>query len=425
MTDTVDTVDVDAIATAPDDREPVVSRRGRKLLAAIIIILILALVGISVLLVSLVAPRGGVADREEAGGAIWVRSIYGWGDTPDTQFVAPQELFIADDGTIWVTDAQYKTAFAFNPEGKLVDVFGENTEEPVIGMGPVAVGPEGRLFVGEGVMDRVRVYDANDTEIGIFAFPNAIDIDYRDDVMVIGTTVGFAIVDPLTGEPRQLIGTRGKGVGEFDTVNGTCIGPDGTIYVTDAYNNRLSAYDADGENLWTVSTGAPANEVDLSGGGAMANSTETSAPAELQLPADVTMDGNGRLVVVDSLDFSIAVFDAENGDFIAKYGEYGALDGQFVYPSSIDYDPARNWFAVADSGNSRVQLIRIPGSGGALEPVAALRRSLSGPLRACIAPLALLLVLLVVMVLRRRKRRAQERAGHGVPAQAVALDSEE
>ena len=57
------------------------------------------------------------------------------------------------------------------------------------------------------------------------------------------------------------------------------------------------------------------------------------------------------------------IFSAEDGEFIAKYGAYGRDDGQFIFPSSIDYDPDRDWFAVADNGNSRVQIIRIPGSG--------------------------------------------------------------
>ena len=84
------------------------------------------------------------------------------------------------------------------------------------------------------------------------------------------------------------------------------------------------------------------------------------------------------------------MFDPKDGKFLAKYGAYGEKDGQFSYPSSIAYDPQRDWFAVADSSNSRVQIVRIPDSGA--DPLGAVRRQLAGPIRACLVPLALLLL---------------------------------
>lgn len=422
MTDTSEVNEPGAEQTSAPQPEKVVSKRGRRLVIAIIIILLLALIGITALLLNLVAPQSGVAPRDETGGIEWIKSIYGWGSTPDTQFVIPQEVFIDDAGNILVTDARNeKAVYRFEPEGSLIDTQPAGAPQTeIIGFGPLAVDGDGRLFVGESTMERVRVFSAGGEDLGFFGFPNPIDIDYRDGAMVIGSTAGFAIVDPETGEPRRIIGTRGKGPEEFDTVNGVAIAENGNIYVVDAFNNRLKAFDAEGEPLWSVQTGAPGNEVDLSGGGAMAASRETTAPAALQLPGDVCVDGNGRVVVVDALDFSVAVFDPEDGEFIAKYGEYGALDGQFVYPSSIAYDEIRDWFAVADAGNSRVQIVRLPGSGRTLDPLAAARRSLSGPLRACIAPLILLLIMLVLFVVTRARKRRAERRGAGSEAPVAA-----
>src|SRR5580698_9716947 len=34
------------------------------------------------------------------------------------------------------------------------------------------------------------------------------------------------------------------------------------------------------------------------------------------------------------------------------------------YPTGIAYDKTRDWFAVADTSNNRVQIIRLPGTGG-------------------------------------------------------------
>jgi len=406
VSDTTEVIASEPVEPATPSRR---ARRGRRLLLAIVIVLLLALIGISAVLVNLVIPKGDIATEEETGGLVWVKSIYGWGDTPETQFVAPRELTISNGGTIWVTDAGYMRALAFNPQGDFVESVGETTpEDPLISIGPVSVGPEAAVYVGDQNMDRVRVFGSDGAEIGFFSIPNPIDIDYNGEMMAIGSDAGFAIVDPNNGEPLKVVGTRGQGEDQFDTVNGVAVGPDNTVYVVDAYNNRLGAYDAEGSRLWSVATGAPGNQVDVTGANAVAASTLTSAPAALGLPADVCLDGNGRIVVLDGFDFSIAVFEPDTGEFIAKYGAFGSAEGHFRYPTSIAYDAQRDWFAVADNGNKRVQIVRIPGSGSQ-GVVAGARRALAGPLRACVAPLLLLLIGLILYVVSRIRKRTRDR----------------
>lgn len=384
----------------------VVSKRGRRLLIAVVIILILALVGISVLLASLVIPRASsIAKGDEAGGIEWVKSIYGWGPAPSEQLAKPQKLFIDDTGVIWVSDSRYKFVMAFSPEGDLLDTVGGDTKEPILGIGPVAIGPEGSVLAGEPLMDRILVFGADGANLGSIPVPDPTDLDYLDDTIVVGSRGGFAFLDAQTGKPRQVIGTQGKGKDQFDTVGGITFGSDGRVYLVDTFNNRLKAYEANGELIWSVDTGAAGNRVEVTGAPEMQESRATTAPANLQVPADICMDGNGRLVVVDGLDFSVSVFDAKNGDFIVKYGTYGQKDGQLVFPSSIDYDPQRDWFAIADTGNSRVQIVRIPGSGATLDPLGSARRLLAGPLRACLAPLLLMLLVFIVYVVMRKRRQ--------------------
>jgi hypothetical protein len=275
-------------------------------------------------------------------------------------------------------------------------------------------------------MDRVQVFAADGAPLGMFGIPEPTDIDYRDQSMVVGAIAGFAVIDAETGEPLTVTGTRGNGIDQFDTVGGVALGADGTVYAVDTFNNRLVALTQEGDRLWTVVTGHPANDVTVGVSGAeMSASRTTTAPADLQLPADVTVDGNGRLVVIDSFDFSIAVFNSEDGSLVSKYAAFGSQDGQFRYPSSISYDAGRDWFVVADTGNARVQIVRIPGAAP-FELGAAARRTLSGPLRACCAPLLLLLILLVLFIVQRaRKRRAARKPVKAVENVVLKDDSGE
>ncbi len=133
----------------------------------------------------------------------------------------------------------------------------------------------------------------------------------------------------------------------------------------------------------------------------------------LQLPLGLTVDGAGRVVVIDMYDCAMAVFDPKTGKFIGKYGDYGAEDGQFFYPVSVSYDSGRDWFTVADALNRRVQIVRIPGSSAGLAAgvAATVGRAMAGPLRACWFPLLLLLIAVAAFVIVHfvRRRRAATR----------------
>ena len=142
----------------------------------------------------------------------------------------------------------------------------------------------------------------------------------------------------------------------------------------------------------------------------------------LQLPLGLTVDGAGRIVVIDMYESALAVFEAKTGTFVGKYGDYGAQDGQFFYPVSVGYDRGRDWFTVADALNRRVEIVRIPGSSGGLGVAATVKRSLSGPLRACLFPFLLLLgiaVWLITWVVRRRRAAVDEETGASAAADSA------
>ncbi|MBI4705916.1 MAG: 6-bladed beta-propeller, partial [Deltaproteobacteria bacterium] len=67
-------------------------------------------------------------------------------------------------------------------------------------------------------------------------------------------------------------------------------------------------------------------------------------------PSDVAVDAQGRIWVVDTVNWRVQVFD-EAGHFLFKFGEHGPGPGKFEYPAGIGIDRAGNVY-VAEASSS-------------------------------------------------------------------------
>jgi len=418
------------------------SRRGRRALALVLAMLVVLLGLSSFLLYRLIAPAKNIAsgansigEADPNGGVTWVSSLYGMSNTPADQLSRTQAAVPAPDGSMWVTDSIHRSLMHFTSDGRFISQIKGPADLPLDAPSRMAIGPDGLLYVAETSAGAIRVLRTNNTDAGSFGVPQPLSVAVSSDRIVVGSVAGFAILDKK-GEPLHVIGTRGKGDKQFDYVHGVAIGKDGTIYVVDSYNNRLSAYDKDGKRLWIVRTGNPSNGAQMVKGSLTttksADMTVTvDAEKSLQLPLGLTIDGAGRLVVADMFDCTLGVFDSKNGEFIGKFGQAGAEDGQFFYPVSVAYDPGRDWFTVADSLSDRIEVVRIPGSaanGVTGLAASAVNRTLAGPMRAFVLPAALLLLaafaaMIVPIVRKRRSKRVSAAAAIGTPV-AVSDDDE-
>lgn len=385
------------------------ARRTRTILIVVLILLLLLLCGIAAFLYRFLSPAPD-AGEDETAGITWIRSIYGYGPAPEQQFKNPNDAETGPDGTIWVADPGNSRVIGFRGDGTYVRMIqgSLNTGEPFRIPSRLAVDPDGILYLVDKANDTLTIMDGN-TRLAQQAIPGITAVDADANIVAVGSEAGFAILDK-DGNVQRIVGTRGTGEDQFDTVGGIVIDSENeTIYIADTYNNRLSAWSVAGDNKWVVQLGNPGNDVKLEGG--MSLETSSAAPAGLQLPTDVTVDGLGRPMVLDAFDFTISSFDPKDGKFIRKWGTYGDKDGQFLYPSGFDYDPTKDWFTVADTQNLRAQIIRIDGTGtaGTAGAMSWLNRLLAGPARA-LWPCAVLIPLLLVLVLLMRRHRRRKAA---------------
>jgi DNA-binding beta-propeller fold protein YncE len=402
-------------------------RRLRRGLAILLVILFLLLVGVGAVVVGLVRPSGAPVAEDVPEGLTWVRSIYGMSSRPADQFYTPNHVAIGPNGVIWVTEMSKGLVAAFNPDGSFrraltVGATGGEGMSMMSRPTGIAVSEDNEVYVASFPDNLVTVYDGDSGEL-----LRAIKVQSPNMVAVRGERLFVSSSDTLylfdtQGTEITRWASRGARNDQIDLPQGLQIGEDGTLYVSDTHNVQIKAFSPDGKSLkWAVPevsdrahtiTGDPVEPAkEPTQAPDSTPTTDDAAAAEgsialaktMQLPAGMTMDAAGRLIFVDPFSFAIYAVDPQTGTLLDAWGGQGSADGTFNYPTGIAYDPARDWFAVTDTANGRVQIVRIDGSGGS--PFAALRR-IQGPLWLCSIPLILLIL---AVILATRRKRARER----------------
>lgn len=357
-------------------------------LVGLLAILIGLLVFIVVSALRFISPIGMPNQSELPPGITWEFSIYGWGEREVQQLIGPSDVAVGSDGTIWVCDPQRWQVLGFWPDGTYRQILhrGPGQMMPQV----IAVDDEDRIYVGDTLSREIRVFNADNMELRSWATSMPTEIAVRDGIIAVGTVGGLQVYDEAGKLIREWQG-RGPREDQLDVVRGLAIADDGTIYVSDTHNQRLKAYDVRRGMLWCYPSGTAQRTA----------SAETTAEGAglFQLPVGMDFDAAGRLLVSDAFLFRMAVVNPKNGHIVEEHGAFGTEDGRFLYPASLAYDRGRDRVIVADTGNNRVQVLRVKGTGGG--PTAALDRTLAGPVRRILFPVAALLgAVLAIMWLR-------------------------
>jgi DNA-binding beta-propeller fold protein YncE len=160
----------------------------------------------------------------------------------------------------------------------------------------VAVGSEGRVYVVDSRNHQVAVFDANGARV--------------------------ASLGVMGGEEGQLLNPLGVGAG-----------PNGAVWVADKGNERIVMFDDRGRSRKAL---------------------ELEADGEDIVPVDIAIGPGGRELFITSNNTHQVVVFSNKGEFLRAWGGEGEDNGQFIYPATIDIDPAGNVYVV-DVINARVQ----------------------------------------------------------------------
>lgn len=264
------------------------------------------------------------------------------------QMISPYGIAIDSKGLVYVADPRVGAVFIFNTETREVHLI-RNGRDAKFGMiNCVAIDDGDRLFVSDGKLRRVLVFDANHKVQGVvdegMQDPVGLAIDTENRLLyVVDTQQDQVLVyDADSYKLLRRIGTGGKNhfltsPGDFGAPSNVALDKDGNVYVSDTMNNRVEIFDADG------------NFISLFG-------KHGDGPGYLARPKGIAVDGDGHIWVVDQMQDRVQVFNRE-GQLLTYFGEHGNYPGQFASAAGIAIDKQNRVF-VTDQYPGRLQMFR-------------------------------------------------------------------
>ncbi len=257
----------------------------------------------------------------------------------------PNRIAFGPDGRLYIADSDNDRIRRVDGDGIINTVAGNGnwgfsgdgdlaTEASLSSPIGIAFGPDGSLYIADSWNHRIR----------------RVDVDG-----IINTVAGYGEWGFNAG------GFSGDGglatEANLYYPNDIAFGPDGGLYMTDAYNDRIRRVDVDG----IINTVAGNGEWGFNGDGGLATETR------LHNPNDIAFGPDGRLYITDAYNDRIRRVDVDgiintvagNGDLNFS-GDGGlATEAGLYSPNGITFGPDGSLY-IADSDN-RIRRVDVDG----------------------------------------------------------------
>jgi DNA-binding beta-propeller fold protein YncE len=145
------------------------------------------------------------------------------------------------DDNLWAVDKGSDMVIKFNPEGRVVMVFGRKKEASDEGAEPWKRVPKPRPAID-----------------GAFRQPTDVTWDQQGDIFISDGYVNSRVAKfDKNGDWVKQWGTPGTGPGEFNTPHSIASDDKGNIYVADRGNRRIQVFDPDGKYVREITVDVP------------------------------------------------------------------------------------------------------------------------------------------------------------------------
>lgn len=230
-------------------------------------------------------------------------------------FLGPVGVAVDGDGNVYVSDTKKQRVFAFAKDGSpLFSLGGDATLDWPTGM---AVDNRlKRLYVVDSHKHNVAVFDLSGKHLfsfsqrggrdGYLNLPTDVDIDSKGNIVVADSMNARVQIFSPDGKFIKRFGQRGDGLTDFQLIKGIAVDrKTDNIYVVDGRADRVLIFSKDGEPL--LAFGSPMS------------AQKTVTPGGFLIPQDISIDENGTIYVVDSLNRRFQVFQIVDEDWLKNH----------------------------------------------------------------------------------------------------------
>ncbi len=237
------------------------------------------------------------------------------------------------------TDKDLKPAKSFT-KSFTESIFGKGSDQGMLTPYGVCSDGNGRVFVCDSNAQAVHVFNLKtrayeqwipDPIDGILSQPVGVVFDAMDRLLVSDSAGG--VLHAFDSDSSYL-GILGGGV--LEKPSGLAIDPDThRIFVADVGAHQVVVLSFDGELIERVGQ-------------------RGTGPGEFNFPTNLAFGNDGSLIVSDSLNFRVQVFDADLNP-VLQIGEKGDLPGYFSHPKGVAMDSDGHIYVI-DSHFESVQI---------------------------------------------------------------------
>jgi len=266
------------------------------------------------------------------------------------QLIRTYGVAVDSKGAIYAADQTVGAVFIFDAEKKdHVELIGNGRQANFNLIVGVALDDDDRLFVTDAKLHRVLAFNPQHEVQASFGAdvlvrPGGVAVDQNNRFVYVVDS-GNDVVDVFDADNFKLLRQIGKpstkhdqsDPGTFSLPECVAVDKDGTVYVTDTFNNRVEIFDADGKFISMFGSNG-------------------DGPGNLERAKGIAVDCDGHIWVVDAAQNLVKVFD-QKGRLLIYFGGQGYYPGQFMGPWGVAIDH-RNRVIVSETFPGRVQVFR-------------------------------------------------------------------
>ncbi|MDO8445597.1 MAG: 6-bladed beta-propeller [Deltaproteobacteria bacterium] len=229
-------------------------------------------------------------------------------------FKVPIGVALDASGNIYISDSNKHRIFVFSSDKKPLFNIGEDGK--LNGPTGLAVDDERkRLYIVNSRNNNIAVYDLKGNFLFTFSgpgtwpgrmnYPTDLDIDSKGNIVVADAMNARVQIFGPDGKFINRFGQRGDGLTDFQLIKGIAVDKKtDNIYVVDGRGDRFIIFSKSGEPLLAV--------------GRTASASKRQSPGGFSIPQDISIDKNGAVYVVDSINGRVQVFQIIDEEWLRK-----------------------------------------------------------------------------------------------------------